>query len=170
MAIEPLLWFCLDHKTSISDDGIELSIARKSGETILLFRTDSEDFRKCFYDVGASQTACDGLFFYKYGDNPPILVFVELKGANLAHALKQLKTTILPVKERVEGVIRDGTKYLALVVSDGAGPTTRKNKQREFEDETRVHLLVKTTARRKKAVDLRAVLRQVEWLAPIVAA
>ena len=169
MAIEPLLWFCLDHGTSISEQRIELSIARRSGETILLFHTDSAAFREHFYLDGAPQIACDALFFYKYQDHPPVLIFVELKGANLAHALNQLKATIGPVKRRVEQVLRGATRYLALVVSDGAGPTTRKNKQREFEAQTQVDLRVKSTARGKKAVDLRAVLREVDALGPFVA-
>jgi len=170
MAIEPLLWFCLDHRTSISEQGIELSITRRSGETILLFRTDSEKFRRHFYDPDGAQIACDALFFYKYEGHPPVLIFVELKGANLTHALDQLRATINPVKRSVEQVLRGRTSYLALVVSDGAGPTTRKNKQREFEDETRIDLVVKSTRRGKKAVDLRAVLQGVDALKPYVAA
>jgi hypothetical protein len=49
MAIEALLWFCLDHGTSVAEERIELSIARRRDETILLFRTDSEKFRTHFY-------------------------------------------------------------------------------------------------------------------------
>src|SRR5262245_32924662 len=98
MAIEALLWFCLDHGTSVAEERIELSIARRRDETILLFRTDSEKFRTHFYAPDGPQKACDALFFYKYADKPPVLVFVELKGANLAHALDQLKETIGAVK------------------------------------------------------------------------
>lgn len=169
MAIEPLLWFCLDHGTSISEERIELTITRRSGETILLFRTDSTEFRKYFYDKRASQIACDALFFYKYDDHPPVLIFVELKGANIAHALDQLSGTISAVKPRLENVIKGSTKYLALVVSDGARPTTKKSKQREFEAQTQVDLVVKSTVRGKKAVDLRAVLREHYEHAPFVA-
>jgi len=59
VAIEPLLWFCLDHGTSVTEDRLALSIARRSGETILLFRTDTEAFQKSFYAPDAQQIACD---------------------------------------------------------------------------------------------------------------
>lgn len=168
MAIEPLLWFCLDHGTAVREDGIGLSIDRKQGETILLFRTDSKEFRSRFYAASAPQVACDALFFYKNGDHPPVLVFVELKGAELTHALKQLEVTIGAVKSRIEQAIKGSTKYLALVVSDGAGPKARLDKQRDFEARTRVDLRVQSTNRGKKAVDLRAVLRRVEGLSAVV--
>ena len=101
---------------------------------------------------------------------PPVLIFVELKGRNLAHALDPLKRTIGAVKPGIEEAVRESTKYLALVVSEGAGPTTRASKQREFEASTSVRLRVQSTDRGKKAVDLRAVLREVPALAPFVGA
>lgn len=64
----------------------------------------------------------------------------------------------------------NATKYLALVISDGARPTTRANKQREFFKNTQVQLHIKTTQRGKKPVDLRTVLRTFPTLAPHVAA
>ena len=169
MAIEPLLWFCLEHGTSIAEEGLALSIDRRAGETILLFRTDSVTFRARFYAPGSPQIACDALFFYKHRDSPPVLVFVELKGANLGHALEQLKATICAIKPRVEGAVRASTKYLALVVSDGARPTTRLNKQRAFEAATNVDLRIQWMQRGKRAVDLRKVLQAVDDLKPFVA-
>jgi hypothetical protein len=169
VAIEPLLWFCLDHGTSVTEDRIGLSIERRSGETILLFRTDSKAFRERLYDPGARQISCDALFFYKHADKPPLLIFVELKGAYLAHALDQLEATIGAVKPRIERVVGAPARTLALVVSDGARPTTRVNRQREFETRTRVDLRVQTTRRGQRPVDLRAVLRKVDALAPLVA-
>ncbi|MBK6465348.1 MAG: hypothetical protein IPF92_30740 [Myxococcales bacterium] len=160
MAFERLLWGCLDHGTSISEEGLALAIDRRSGETILLFQTDSAAFRTSFYAAGSPQIACDALFFYKPGTERPVLIFVELKGANLPHALDQLKATILAVKPHVERAVPGSTRYLALVVSDGARPTTRKEKQREFEAATKVTVRVHSTARGKKAVDLRDVLQR----------
>ena len=169
MAIEPLLWFCLEHGTSIAEEGLALSMDRRGGETVLLFRTDSEAFRARFYAPGGPQVACDALFFYKRGESPPVLVFVELKGANLGKRFEQLKATIGAIKPRVEGIVRASTRYLALVVSDGARPTTRVNKQRAFEMATNVDLRIQWTQRGKKAVDLRAVLRGIDDLKPLVA-
>jgi hypothetical protein len=152
MVIEPLLWYCLDHGTSVEEQGIGLSIARRSSETVLCFRTDSQEFRARFYERGGPQ-----------------LVFVELKGADLGHALDQLKQTIGAVKPGIEKAVRGSTQYLALVVSDGAVPKTRASDQRDFESMTRVRLHVQSTARGKRAVDLRAVLQSVHALAPFVA-
>lgn len=170
MALEPLLWFCLSHRTSIDEAGIALTIQRRAEETVLLFRTDSAAFREHFYAHGAPQIACDALFFYKLGDQPPLLIFVELKGANLGHALAQLEATIAAVKPKVERVVREATKYLALVVSDGARPTSRKSAQRAFEATTDVRVHVLSTRRGKKAVELRDVLRAIPAMAPFVAA
>jgi hypothetical protein len=98
-----------------------------------------------------------------------VLIFVELKGANLDHALEQLQMTIGAVKPKVEEAVRGSTRCLALVVSDVARPTTKARKQSEFETKTGVDLRVRTTARGKKAVDLREVLRKVDALASLVA-
>src|SRR5262249_2514355 len=69
-------------------------------------------------------------FFYKHADRQPLLIFVELKGQNLVHALDQLEATIGAVKPRIETVVKQSTRYLALVVSDGARPTTRARSRR----------------------------------------
>jgi hypothetical protein len=87
----------------------------------------------------------------------------------LDRALEQLEATIGAVKPRVEAVVRASTRYLALVVSDGARPTTRVNRQRAFEARTNVDLYIHRTQRGKRAVDLRAVLRSRNALAPLVA-
>jgi hypothetical protein len=169
MAIEPLLWFCLDHGTAIVDDRIGLSIERRTGETILLFRTDSPEFRRHFLDREGRQISCDALFFYKHAERAPVLVFVELKGAHLLHALDQLEATIGAVKPGIERSLGLAIRCLALVVSDGARPTTRVSRQRAFEDRTRVDLHVQTTRRGQKPVDLRDVLRRAPATAPYVA-
>ncbi len=168
VAIEPLLWFCLAQGTSIEEQGLKLSIRPNGDETILVFGTDCAEFRRSFYAPEADQLASDALFFYKRADKQPVLVFVELKGRNIDHALKQLRATILAVKRGVEAALGGATTCLALVVSDGATSKTRQNKQRDFETETGVPLRVKSTTRNKAAVDLRAVLKDVKAIAPFV--
>jgi len=166
---ERLLCSCLEHGTQLTEAGLALSIDRHSDETILLFRTDGAAFRKYLYAPTDPQIACDALYFYKSGDKDPVLVFVELKGANLTHALDQLQATIGAVKPRVEAAVPKTIQYLALVVSDGARPTTRLNRQREFTNKTQVDVRIVTTQRGKKPVDLRRILRSLKALEPFVA-
>lgn len=170
MVFEHLLWSCLAHESGITEERLALSIERQSNETILLFRTDNRAFRQHLYAPKDPQIACDALYFYKHGDRPSVLIFVELKGANLPHALDQLQATIGAVKPRIEAAMPNTTKYLALVISDGARPTTRRNKQRDFISTTQVQLHIQTTQRGKRPVDLRTVLRTLPALAPFVAA
>lgn len=156
MAFERLLWSCLDHGTSISEEGLALSVPRQADETVLLFRTDTKAFRAAFFPGENQHISCDALFFYKYGERPPVLVFVELKGANLPHALAQLTETIKAVKPSLPA----HAELRALVVTDGAGPTTRMAHQKRFEADVRVNLHIEPTVRGKKPMDLRAVLRK----------
>ena len=113
-------------------------------------------FRAAFFPGENQHVSCDALFFYKHGARLPVLVFVELKGANLKHALAQLTETIKAIKPSlpVHAELR------ALVVTDGARPTTNMTAQRAFEKDVRVNLHIERMARGKKAVDLRAVLRK----------
>ena len=63
------------------------------------------------------------------------------------------------VRARVEKAVPAATRYLAVVVSDGARPTTNMKAPRELKEATGVDLRIESTVRGRKAVDLRAVLR-----------
>lgn len=158
MTFDRLLWFCLAHDTRLEDDRLAISIDRRSDETILRFTSDSDEFRKHLLGSRESQLSCDGIYFYKFGKHDPVLIFVELKGANFPHALKQLGNVISVVKPELCRAIGKEVRCLALVVSDGATPNTRQNAQRQFEESHKVNLRVRSTRRGKAAVDLRDVL------------
>ncbi len=158
MTLDRLLWFCLAHDTRLEDERLAVSIDRRSDETILRFKSDSKEFREQFLGSTEQQLSCDGIYFYKFGKRDPVLVFVELKGANLPHALKQLGNVISVVKPELCRAIGKDARCLALVVSDGATPNTRQNAQRQFERSHRVDLRVRSMRRGKAAVDLRDVL------------
>lgn len=156
MAFERLLWSCLDHGTSLSEEGLALSLPRQADETVLLFHTDTKAFRAAFFPDQNQHISCDALFFYKHGLRSPVLVFVELKGANLKHALDQLTATITAVKPSLP----PKAELRALVVTDGAHPTTNMAAQKKFEANVHVDLYIERAARRKKPLDLREVLRK----------
>lgn len=158
MTFDRLLWFCLAHDTRLEDDRLAVSIDRRSDETILRFTSDSDEFRKHFLESSPSQISCDGIYFYRFEKRAPVLVFVELKGANFQHALKQLGNVISVVKPQLCRAIGKEARCLALVVSDGATPNTRQADQRQFERSHQVDLRVRSMRRGKPAVDLRDVL------------
>jgi hypothetical protein len=171
VAVERLLWFCLRHTLSLRDEGIVLSFKdRREDETILVFKTDSAAFREQFYRAGDLHSACEGIVFYKHAEGPPVLVFAELKGADVPYALQQLRCTIEAVKPGIEATVEGKTKYLALVVTDRAAPMAHQPEQRAFEGATEVELYVVPARRGKGAVDLREVLRGIARLSLFVAA
>jgi hypothetical protein len=177
MAIEPLLWFCMnEHVTSYEERGLSVSIARQRDETILRFRTDREadgktmtPFRAHFLKRDGSQKASDVLYFYKYADKQPILIFGELKSRfYFNEAIEQLENTIGAVKPKIDSIVgKESTQYLALIVLDGGGRPSRNKRQQIRVEGSGVDLCVKAMPRGKAAIDLRAVLRK--WVAPFVA-
>ena len=79
-------------RTSVSEQENPRTVVPESGECVLAFQLDRPEFRKGF-DV-EDQAICDHLFFYKKSAGEPILVCVELKGANISRAADQVGNVI----------------------------------------------------------------------------
>jgi hypothetical protein len=161
-----LLWFCLRHDLEFWEDRLGISLDKQPGETALLFRTDSEEFRHHFYGPqmpnppAGERIASDVLFFYKNADHPPLLSFVELKrGREFRHALHQLERVLGVVVPGIERTVGP-TQHVALVVSDRATTRVRQDMLREFVARTGVRFRVRTVPL-DTAADLRVELQAV---------
>jgi hypothetical protein len=148
-----LLWDCLERRTtSCSERGTSASIQKQPGETILVFRTDSEAMRRAF----GLQKACDRLFFYMKEQSRPNLIFVELKGTDVKRAAEQLKETILQVKRVLGAIARpfiEGDSLHAVIVFQGGAPRELEKIQQDFRKQVGIPLKMS-----RSPADLRTIL------------
>jgi hypothetical protein len=159
MPMNFLLWQALETSaTSHHEEGRGASIKREEGEVVLVFHADTADFRRRF----GVENVCDALFFYKKPPARPILLFVELKGHDIEHAAKQIRMTMMAVREGLRGQLGNlgpaNAEHRAVIVTSGvAAPRELARLRRDFERETQVALKVETV--KKGACDLRKYLR-----------
>lgn len=148
-----LLWDCLERRTtSCAERGTSASIQKQPGETVLVFRTDSDAMRRAF----GLQKACDRLFFYMKEQSPPKLVFVELKGTDVKRAAEQLEETVIKVKRALgamSNAFASNENLLAVVVRGGAAPSAQHEIQQKFRRQVGIPLRVLSSP-----ADLRKIL------------
>ncbi|MDD1424727.1 hypothetical protein MEO94_09615 [Dolichospermum sp. ST_sed9] len=99
MPFNTLLLSCclLPGKTSLKENGVEVSLQPSSGETILFFHIDEKSnpnckFRKLLGLDREGMKICDLIVFYAQ-DNEKIICFVELKGGDIKTAKDQVINT-----------------------------------------------------------------------------
>ncbi len=95
MPFNTLLLNCLLHGTSFSEKGATVHIKPQTGETILFFGIDDND-RECSLrqTLGMQQgVICDLVVFYARQDSEKkVICLVELKGSDVKHAARQIKS------------------------------------------------------------------------------
>jgi hypothetical protein len=147
---------CLQKGTSVSESGRSASLDRRPGECVLLFKTDCPRFRSVF-GVG-DRPLSDAVFYYKAAagaDTQQALIFVELKGTDVAHALEQLRTAVEVVRKKMPELETSWSfRWVAVVVTRGSHLKQLDKWVKEFREKYRVTLLVKSADR----LSLRAVL------------
>lgn len=132
---------CLCSGTAEHEKGKSVRIEPKADEVVLLFKTDHATARKYLGITAAS----DVVFLYVRHQQPPRLVFVELKGSDLKKAADQLSNTIAAVKRRLTQIIGPSranvVRMTALVVFSGAVPKANFGKiQKDFFSSTGIAL------------------------------
>jgi hypothetical protein len=101
MALNRLLWYCLNHGTSLRENNVGVSIAPIPGEErVVFFKVDTDDFKR-YFNVGADTKVCDGLIFYRKRGESPLFIFVELKSDDINDAEDQIESTYRIVHEKV---------------------------------------------------------------------
>ena len=114
MRFDRLLWQCLvPGQYAFSEEGITVQLPPQAGETVLMFRTDSDAFR----DWQQGVKACDLLFFYRGPAAPKTtLLFVELKGSEYEAAESQLENAIKRVWAQLDPQCQGGEIRAGAVV------------------------------------------------------
>ena len=154
MARDPLLWDCLVvGKTSHEEKKVGAYLKPDGGETILLFRTDSEPARRHLDLVG--KPSCDLLFWYRGQNTPVVLLFVELKGDDCDHARAQIQNTLLAVRKKFGADLLNRTRFRAVIVSSASAPQHDKRVRKAFQDATGVDLIIHSGIKRGRPLDLR---------------
>lgn len=105
MPFNTLLLSCLKPGTSVTQNGVSVSIRPQGGETILFFEMDCDRVRQNL-DIESSAPICDYLVFYHLAGTKPqndkiILCLLELKGRDTEHAIEQLISTYTRLKKRL---------------------------------------------------------------------
>jgi hypothetical protein len=125
---ELLLWDCFAGCGKIEDEGIEVVVCSDPGksQTTLALKLDNKAFRTVTNTDGP---LCDGLFL---GLDPPVsgkegqvyLLFVELKGRNTDHAVKQIDSALRIFRDHLQSTLPESTagrtRFSAVIVSDRA--------------------------------------------------
>jgi hypothetical protein len=110
MPFNTLLLSCclLPGKTSLKENGVEVSLQQTSGETVLFFHIDEKSnpncqFRKLLGLDREGMKICDLIVFYAK-DNEKIICFVELKGGDIKTAKEQVINTYTYFKKVIKKV------------------------------------------------------------------
>lgn len=123
---------CAVQGTSSKEQGKSVSVKPTQGETVLLFRSDSAEFRQC---IGALQDsiACDIMVFY-HSSQKTVICFVELKGRDVADGYEQLETTYKQFRQ----VLGDTAKNIVWcgVVRTSSSPPKPPKKRYELHIQT----------------------------------
>lgn len=118
-----------------------IAIAPQAGETVLVFKTDGNDFAAHF-GIPAKDPRSDAMMLYLLeakGQPAKVrLVFIELKsGHKQTHAIEQLDRTVQAVKPKLLALFGAAlikpANMRALIVHEGRAPQEIKKKQEEFE-------------------------------------
>jgi|SRR5579884_698604 len=105
---------CRMQRTSVQESGIRVSTQPVAGEEeIVFFHTDTDEGRKSLemtIEGESSEKICDYLIYYsRVNTHNEIACFLELKGTDLATAVKQVEITHRQTKTLMQGEIH--SKY-----------------------------------------------------------
>lgn len=114
MALNRLLWYCLNQGTTLEENRVGIRLDPDPGERAIFFKIDCDDFKK-YFEVGENEQLCDGLVFYRKRGEAPIFIFVELKSDDLGHAIRQIENTFRIVSRFVPS-LRPKAVFKGLVV------------------------------------------------------
>lgn len=91
-------------KTSVKENGVEVSIKPEGNEIIYFFELDNDkqqDLRKYLDIDGDGQKICDYLVYYEESSKK-VLCFLELKGSSLSDAVKQISNTYPAINKKLK--------------------------------------------------------------------
>lgn len=162
MRFDGLLWECLLPGAHEGEDNkLAAALAPLPGETVLVFRTDSNAFR--WRQPQDKRKLCDFLFFYRGPvASRPVLLFTELKGSDYGDPEQQIRNVMEAVASSLDKDYRRSALAGAVIVFGKAVPSDYKRRQKDFLRETRVPCWYLSAEDKGNRIDLR---EQVEILA-----
>ena len=123
----------LQYGTKINESGVNVSIDKKRGETVLFFRLDSGDNRRLlkYLDIGDTGRICDLLIYYlNENDDKPSIFLVELKGKKTSDAIAQIESVYDAFSKKLTAEkIFDDFKWGAFIKTNSKSPVPKNNKQ-----------------------------------------
>jgi hypothetical protein len=160
MLFESLLWHGFRSSAKLEDDHLEAVVQSLSNTVTLAFAIDNANVRRAL--SLPSETCCDGLFLSvrRVGEKEPevSLLFLEMKGKHIDHAIDQLESAIRAVQRILrseEGMtVSSRTRFVAAVVSDRAAPQLVKPDARRRLQKLGVAIELRSGERRGKSADL----------------
>jgi len=132
---------CMLSGTSIKDNGITVSMDRRTGETILFFRLDSDEGyvclgirRQAIIGSDGSAKCCDGLISYlkDLARVKELLCFLEMKGGDQERASEQIISAYRRVKYILDtNRLFEAKKIMACICARRQVPSLVQKKLRE---------------------------------------
>jgi hypothetical protein len=143
MAFDYLLRRCLlPGRTSHGEGGKGINVSRDSDETILFFLPDEQNVSAATRSHFEVEHFCDVVVFYQ-GQFGQAILFVELKGGHIDHAILQLESAIGAVFKK-SPLTKGAQRIIAIIVSSGGSPKQLTRKQQEFDRKWGAKLVLKS--------------------------
>lgn len=121
--------------TAAGESGRRFHAKPESGETWLLFATDTDAFRERFF-ASKSAPVCDYLVIFFRKEAPPTIACVELKGADSSHACKQLDSTLRGLRGQLDSLWKvPAVRWRAIIVGKGSAPRNLSREMLKFRKE-----------------------------------
>lgn len=129
--LEAELQECLCKGTHVKDAGFTVSIKPLKNEKICFFLTDSKSARAYMQMDDQETKSCDYLVIYTKQDQSKkeLLCFLELKGKDISHAVKQICNTYRHILKLIEQLLlRQQHQYILYSASICMHGTTPNGK------------------------------------------
>jgi hypothetical protein len=108
MPFNCLLFTCLINETSFTDCGVVVRVTPLKNEKVMFFSIDDMSNNKSTFrnDIDLKDSICD-LIIYQQGVDRKTFCFVELKGTDISHAIKQILNTKQRIMQAFNKSLRD---------------------------------------------------------------
>lgn len=130
MALNRLLWYSLNQRTSLQENHVGVKLDPDNDERAVFFKIDCDEFRK-YFGVADGVKLCDGLIFYRKRGEAPRFIFVELKSDDVGNAEKQIKSTANIVVQYIPKKLQPQAVVIGLIVLRSGVPSSRNRRDKD---------------------------------------
>ena len=133
MPFNNLLLNCLIEGRSVKENKRTVVVEKpEKNEIILFFKIDDQSNKRCTLRkaITLSGGICDSIVFYS-SEGQKKVCFVELKGADIESAIKQVVNTYKNLKGAIKYNLSQTIEWKACILHGGAAPRLIKKEYRE---------------------------------------